>query len=577
MKEMVTANRSRRAKRLGLAVAIALTGTLVSGTATHARSPQKAKSGGEINVAIDGQIAGFCFSTAMAGGALGSARTIYESLVERSKDGKFVPYLAESFTPSADNKVWDITLRPGIKYSNGEAFDATNVKQNIEMGRGNMLAAGFNAKYASTGVGVNANIVTIDVIDPLKVRVTLDRGDNEFLGLMYRAGRYVMRAPAQIADPNTCQTNPIGTGPFMKQSYSPDELVVVKNPNYWRKDAAGVQLPYLDKITFINVKEASQRAAAVRKKTVDVGFFVTGDATFIKDLQQRKSAVTEYKSSQNQWGQWMPNVGKANSPFKFQNCRLAAAFAIDWKLYNKVRLKGLGNVNGSIVGKTNPMYTLNGAPTYNVAKAKEFVAKCNTDLGTAAPFKVTLYADTSSQSQNNVKFVGDMLTAAGIGLNNTYIAESAVLISKIYKGGGNDFDFAEGTPAEGDSIGYVIPFFVSKAFPTNSKSPVANTPYGKGYNTVIALGGHGNTAVDDAIYAAQAEPNAALAKKKYAEASALLMSQGYTIPSVHVGMFVFTNNKSKLMGVGKLVNPDGKTYPAVAETKGLDYTGIYKG
>ena len=577
MKEMVTANRSRRAKRLGLAVAIALTGTLVSGTATHARSPQKAKSGGEINVAIDGQIAGFCFSTAMAGGALGSARTIYESLVERSKDGKFVPYLAESFTPSADNKVWDITLRPGIKYSNGEAFDATNVKQNIEMGRGNMLAAGFNAKYASTGVGVNANIVTIDVIDPLKVRVTLDRGDNEFLGLMYRAGRYVMRAPAQIADPNTCQTNPIGTGPFMKQSYSPDELVVVKNPNYWRKDAAGVQLPYLDKITFINVKEASQRAAAVRKKTVDVGFFVTGDATFIKDLQQRKSAVTEYRSSQNQWGQWMPNVGKANSPFKFQNCRLAAAFAIDWKLYNKVRLKGLGNVNGSIVGKTNPMYTLNGAPTYNVAKAKEFVAKCNTDLGTAAPFKVTLYADTSSQSQNNVKFVGDMLTAAGIGLNNTYIAESAVLISKIYKGGGNDFDFAEGTPAEGDSIGYVIPFFVSKAFPTNSKSPVANTPYGKGYNTVIALGGHGNTAIDDAIYAAQAEPNAALAKKKYAEASALLMSQGYTIPSVHVGMFVFTNNKSKLMGVGKLVNPDGKTYPAVAETKGLDYTGIYKG
>jgi len=576
MKEMATANRSRRAKRLGLAVAIALTGTLVSGTATHARSPQKAKSGGEINVAIDGQIAGFCFSTAMAGGALGSARTIYESLVERSKDGKFVPYLAESFTPSADYKVWDITLRPGIKYSNGEAFDATNVKQNIEMGRGNMLAAGFNAKYASTGVGVNANIVTIDVIDPLKVRVTLDRGDNEFLGLMYRAGRYVMRAPAQIADPSTCQTNPIGTGPFMKQSYSPDELVVVKNPNYWRKDAAGVQLPYLDKITFINVKEASQRAAAVRKKTVDVGFFVTGDATFIKDLQQRKSAVTEYKSSQNQWGQWMPNVGKANSPFKFQNCRLAAAFAIDWKLYNKVRLKGLGNVNGSIVGKTNPMYTLNGAPTYNVAKAKEFVAKCNTDLGTAAPFKVTLYADTSSQSQNNVKFVGDMLTAAGIGLNNTYIAESAVLISKIYKGGGNDFDFAEGTPAEGDSIGYVIPFFVSKAFPTNSKSPVANTPYGKGYNTVIALGGHGNTAIDDAIYAAQAEPNAALAKKKYAEASALLMSQGYTIPSVHVGMFVFTNNKSKLMGVGKLVNPDGKTYPAVAETKGLDYTGIYK-
>ncbi|NCX06124.1 MAG: ABC transporter substrate-binding protein, partial [Actinobacteria bacterium] len=400
---------------------------------------QKAKSGGEITVAIDGTIAGFCFSTAMAGGALGSARTIYESLVERSSDGKFVPYLAESFTPSADYKVWDIALRSGIKYSNGEAFDAANVKQNIDIGRGAITT------YPSTGIGVNSNIINVEAVDPLHVKITLDRGDTEFLGLLYRAGRYVMRAPAQIASTTTCQTNPIGTGPFMKQSYSPDELVVVKNPNYWRKDAAGVQLPYLDKITFVNVKEASQRAAAVRKKTVDVGFFTVGDATFIKDLEHRKSVVTEYKGPQNQWGQWMPNVGKAPA-FKFQNCRLAAAFAMDWNLYNKVRLKGYGLVTGSLVGKTNPMYTTAGAPTFNLAKAKEFVAKCNTDLGAAAPFKVTLYADTSSQSQNNVKFIGEMLSKAGIILNTTYIAESAVLISKIYKGGGNDFDFAEGTP-----------------------------------------------------------------------------------------------------------------------------------
>ena len=570
MKEMVNANRSRRAKRLGFAVAIALTGTLVSGSATHARSPQKAKSGGEITVAIDGTIAGFCFSTAMAGGALGSARTIYESLVERSSDGKFVPYLAESFTPSADYKVWDIALRSGIKYSNGEAFDAANVKQNIDIGRGAITT------YPSTGIGVNSNIINVEAVDPLHVRITLDRGDTEFLGLMYRAGRYVMRAPAQIASTTTCQTNPIGTGPFMKQSYSPDELVVVKNPNYWRKDAAGVQLPYLDKITFVNVKEASQRAAAVRKKTVDVGFFTVGDATFIKDLEHRKSVVTEYKGPQNQWGQWMPNVGKAPA-FKFQNCRLAAAFAMDWNLYNKVRLKGYGLVTGSLVGKTNPMYTTAGAPTFNLAKAKEFVAKCNTDLGAAAPFKVTLYADTSSQSQNNVKFIGEMLSKAGIILNTTYIAESAVLISKIYKGGGNDFDFAEGTPAEGESVGYVIPFFVSKAFPADSKSTVANTPYGKGYNTVIALGGHGDVTVDNLIYAAQAETNATVAKTKWAAASAYIMSQGYAIPSVSSGNFVFTNVKSKIMGAGKLLNPDGKTYMNVAETKGLDYTGIYKG
>jgi len=573
MKEMVNANRSRRAKRLGLAVAIALTGTLVSGTATQARSVQKAKSGGEITVAIDGSLAGFCYQTALAGGTLGVSRTIYESLVERSKDGKFVPYLAESFTPSADYKVWDIALRSGIKFSNGEAFDAAAVKTNIDLGRGAV------ATYPSTGIGVNSNILSVDVVDPLKVRVTLDRGDTEFLGLMYRAGRYVMRAPAQGADKATCATNPIGTGPFMKQSYSPDETVVVRNPNYWRKDAAGVQLPYLDKITFINVKEASQRAAAVRKKTVDVGFFTVGDATFIKDMQNRKSVLTEYRSPANQWGQWVPNVNKAGSPFKYQNCRLAAAFAMDWNLYNKVRLRGLGTVTGSIVGKNNPLYSKDGAVTYNPTKAKEFVAKCNTDLGSAAPFKVTLYADTSTQSQNNVKFIAKMLTDVGITVPALNIEEAAVLISKIYNAttGRNSFDFAQGTPSEGESVGYVIPFLLSNAFSPTSKNPLATTAYGKLFGPIIALGNHGDLNVDNALYAAQAETNPAVAKTKWAAATAYIQSQGYVIPSVSSGMFVFTNNKSKLMGVGKLLNPDGKTYPGVAETKGLDYTGIYKG
>jgi len=365
----------------------------------------------------------------------------------------------------------------------------------------------------------------------------------------------------------------------MKQSYSPDETVVVRNPNYWRKDAAGVQLPYLDKITFINVKEASQRAAAVRKKTVDVGFFTVGDATFIKDMQNRKSVLTEYRSPTNQWGQWVPNVNKAGSPFKYQNCRLAAAFAMDWNLYNKVRLKGLGTVTGSIVGKNNPLYSKDGAVTYNPTKAKEFVAKCNTDLGSAAPFKVTLYADTSTQSQNNVKFIAKMLTDVGITVPALNIEEAAVLISKIYNAttGRNSFDFAEGTPAEGESVGYVIPFLLSNAFSPTSKNPIATTAYGKLFGPIIALGNHGDLNVDNALYAAQAETNPAVAKTKWAAATAYIQSQGYVIPGVSSGMFVFTNNKSKLMGVGKLLNPDGKTYPGVAETKGLDYTGIYKG
>ncbi len=577
MKQQRKSIRSRMVKRMGAAVAVALVGSTLAASGSHASvrpaSAKTPRSGGSITVMIDGSIAGHCFQNSLPGGPLGASRSIYESLVERTNKGKYVGYLAESFT-TTDNKVWNIKLRPNIKFSNGEAFDATAVKQNIDIGRGAITS------HPSTGIGVNSNILSVDVVDALNVKVTLERADNDFLGLMYRAGRYVMRAPAQIANTTAakavCSTNPIGTGPFMLKSFTPDEQIVVRNPNYWRKDGKGRQLPYLDQITFVAVKEASQRAAAIRRGTAEVGFFTQGDATFTNGLRTHKSLVTGYASTKTAWGQWMPNVNKTGSPFKYQNCRLAAAYSMDWKSYNKVRLKGTGDYSGSIVGKNHIMFTTKGAPTFDLTKAKDYLAKCNVDLGAAAPMKITLYADTSSQSQNNVKFIQQSMEKAGILFNTPYYAESALLVSKIYKGGGNDFDFAEGTPAEGGTPGYVIPFMVSKAFMTGTTNPIAATPYGIGYNRVIALGNHTDTHVDDLIYAAQAETNPQLAKTKWQAATQYLQEQGYAIPSVHGGFQVFVNNKAKLYGIGKLKMPGGQTADVV-ETKGLDYTGVWKG
>lgn len=555
----------------GLVAAAAVTMFASSTSAAARPSAAKPKMGGSVVYGIQSTVSGWCFSNALEGGPLGVTRMVYESLVDKDSKGNFVPQLAESWTPDATAKVWTFKLRANIKYSNGEAFDATSVKQNIDIGRG------FVTSYPSTGVGVNSNIQDVDVIDPLTVKITLVKPDSDFIALMYRAGRYVMRAPAQIADKTTCATKGIGTGPFMIRSYTPSEIVLDRNPNYWRKDKWGQQLPYLDSITAVVVKEASQRAAALRKGTLDVAYFVTGESTFVKDLAQRKSVVTQYVGKTSSWGQWMPNQNKAGSPFKYLNCRLAAAYAVDWNLYNKVRLKGLGEVSGSIVGKSHIMFTKNGATGYDLAKAKDYVAKCNTDLGAAAPFKITLYADTSTTSQNNVKFVQGQMEKAGIQFNTMYVAESADLISKIYRGGGNLFDFAEGTPAEGPGSGYVVPFFVTKAFPADSTSPVANTAVGKGYNTVIALGNHSDTKVDDLIYAAKAQTTPAGIKKAWAEATAYIQSTATAIPTVHTGAYTYVNNKSKLKGIGTFLNPDGKTFSPTSDLKGFEWTGIWKG
>jgi len=168
------------------------------------------------------------------------------------------------------------------------------------------------------------------------------------------------------------------------------------------------------------------------------------------------------------------------------------------------------------------------------------------------------------------------MAKAGIEFNSPFIGESALLISKIYRGGGNEFDFAQGTPAEGGDASYVVPFFISKAFPVGAQSPIANTPQGRGYNTVIALGNHSDTKIDDLVYAAQAATTKAEARKRWIAATKYIQENGYAIPSVHGSFHVFVNNKSKLGGIGKLRMPGGQLADVV-ETKGFEYTGIWKG
>ncbi|NBU38668.1 MAG: hypothetical protein EBS32_10640, partial [Actinobacteria bacterium] len=141
---------------------------MVATTSNAATKPSAAaKKGGTITYAIDATVSGWCFSNALSGGPLGVTRMVYESLVDRDSKGNFIPQLAESWTPDAANQVWTFKLRSGIKFSNGEDFNADVVKLNMELGRGAVYSGKVgnytfsNIAYGSTGVGVNANIVSI--------------------------------------------------------------------------------------------------------------------------------------------------------------------------------------------------------------------------------------------------------------------------------------------------------------------------------------------------------------------------------------------------------------------------------
>ena len=100
-------------------------------------------------------------------------------------------------------------------------------------------------------------------IDDLTVKVTTKTPWKAFPAYLYLEGRAGIMAPAQMNNTATCATNMIGTGPFKLNSPSDwkvnESLKVVKNPDYWRKDAKGNALPCASSITFVPIPDSPTR------------------------------------------------------------------------------------------------------------------------------------------------------------------------------------------------------------------------------------------------------------------------------------------------------------------------------
>ena len=583
--------RSRVLRRVGVAVATAIAISTVASTGSQAAAnPSAAKYGGEVKVGIFDTFPGFCVGNNPANSALMATRSMYETLFERTVGGDYVGLLASSGTPSADLKTWTITLREGIKFHDGVAFNAASVVTNYQAITGliaaGAYAAGGLAGYASkgytvgTGAAFAANIKSFSAKSTYVVEFVLDRAQNDFLGTLYASGRGFMRSPAQFASSTTCASSPVGTGPFKFVSYTSDELIVAKNASYWRTDPnTNAALPYLDKITFKNVKEGSQRAAAVRTGTLDAGMFTAGsEATFIKDLRLRKSVATEYKSPVEYYPSLWLNQGKPGSPFANKNARLALLTCIDRVNYAKVRGKGETTVAKSLVGPKSDMYSTSGFSKFDVKASKAYVAAYLKETGKTS-LTFSMPSDQSSASQANAKFLLEQWKKCGITAN-VVVEESAVIIAKAFNAAPkvaageyyNAYDMIPILLFEGTDVTFNLPFVVTNAFPATSTSPV-KALFQNSVGVVLSLNHHSDTVVDTIFYAGQAAQTRTGAKVKYKEGTTYLQTNGFMGSINHIYYSLFTTKK--LAGIGSLQLVKGKTQRVVTNF-GIDWTGVYK-
>ncbi|HEX2738548.1 MAG TPA: ABC transporter substrate-binding protein [Acidimicrobiia bacterium] len=392
------------------------------GAASLINEGSKPRYGGSLVYGVEAETAGgYCLPQGqLAISGIMVTDAIYDTLTVPNAAGTdYVPYLAKSVTPNATYDEWTITLRPGIKFQNGEALDANALKLNLDSFRG------LNPKLPPRlFYFVFQDMKDVTVKDPLTVVVTTKRSWPSLPSALYSTGRVGISAPEQLNNADTCPTKMIGTGPFKLDHYTPNqELVATRNPNYWRKG-----YPYLDKITFRVMSESAQRTIGLQSGQLDIIHSSTGvDITQLEKLadQGKINMTVAFKAAEVGFG--LLNTAKA--PFDDINGRKAVAYAT-----NREEIKTLHNLNqfpvangpfapGQLGYVKDP-----GFPKYNLTKAKEFKKKYEDAHGGKFP-TIGILSWSEPDTVKLAEQVKEQLKKAGINVE-IEPADQATLITR---------------------------------------------------------------------------------------------------------------------------------------------------
>jgi peptide/nickel transport system substrate-binding protein len=167
------------------------------------------------------------------------------------------PWLAESWTRDATGRVYTLKLRPNVTFSDGHPLTADDVRFSLE--------AAYAVPLSADALQIDGRKLTITAPDPQTVVLTFPvvyAPGLRLLTNLWILPRHKLEAALRnktLESAWTLSTPPTdmaGLGPFVLRTYSPGErLVFERNPRYWRKDANGSPLPYLDRLTLEVVPE----------------------------------------------------------------------------------------------------------------------------------------------------------------------------------------------------------------------------------------------------------------------------------------------------------------------------------
>ena len=203
-------------------------------------------------------------------------RLVHAPLVRINRTtGELEPWLAERWTESDDGLTWTLALRKDVKFSDGAPFTSADVLF--------ALSAVYDPRAVSPigdALLVNGRRIEATAPDPFTVLMKLPArrgGGVQVLDALPILPRHKLEAALRagnLKEQWTLATAPseiVGLGPFRVAAYQPSERILLeRNPHYWRRDAHGAVLPYLDRLTLAIVRDQNTEVLRIQNGQVDI-------------------------------------------------------------------------------------------------------------------------------------------------------------------------------------------------------------------------------------------------------------------------------------------------------------------
>ena len=311
-----------------------------------------------------------------------------------------VPQLALSHETSADGKEVTIKLRPGVKFHDGEAFDAEAAKYSID--RHLTLPGSFRKPELSS-------VDRVEVVDPLTIKLLLKAPFSPLIAqLTDRAGMMVSPKAAKEAG-DKFGLRPVCAGPYkFVERVQQDRMVFEKFADYWNKDNV-----FIDRIVFLPIVDATVRLANLKSGGLDLIERVL--ATDIKDVRADSRLKLSTAIELGYQGITL-NIGKdkAKGPLsQSAKVRQALDLSIDREAINQVVFNGEFKPGNQWVNPDHP-YSQKAFPIRgrDVAKAKALLKEAGVSPPVAVDFMVPKGAETEAVAQ----VVQSMASEAGFDM-----------------------------------------------------------------------------------------------------------------------------------------------------------------